>query len=1023
MSFHARCFALAAAVAAFNPGLAADLQPADSVLKRIGKGTASEPPGSSETAKLLADIVAYRGKSASLPPETAATQWLALWDRARALGPARTSSDYSALDPDTRRPVGLTSVLASLPQPAAWPALRRQALSRAKQKPDDPGSLGLQLITELLAGDKAAVFQSLAAFERSLNASAPAERERRRAGIDRTRALAYKLYGSREQIAEAFLASTDFSASSRYRLALDVPDLVGLVGPEKAATLLRQALRKPISLHVPEGEATRALARKLALSQLATLRKPQWGLIDGVGTASLYEAMQKRFDPAAGEAKGRVAGEDQEATDYARRVADTYYFLDMVIAGRHEDAERAMVRAAGSSGGLNVPREAMAALVRAGKNEAVYAFLAKLLERRPELQAWDAYLEQAGYVGHSEDAIVLVDTVLKRPKLPPYLRTDLQRRRVDALLGADKVDAAIAGFRQVLSAPPSADEPRLDERTSTAVRLAALGRVLKQPELSEIGFTFARRAQGIARKPTGRFEYSGSENLTKLLAELRRQGRAAEAQELAMAEIARKSDEPGGADFAAFSIDASKKAALVEVVGIYDAADRSQDVLRLLNEASIWGARDLLVVIAEKDSLGTPLGAMAARALSASGNAAAAKTAVRALLDRLPGYDPAYQLFVTLHSANAPAELDRLYALDQFEERPLIWKAVALHAAGRNVDAENAARRAIAIDPSDGEEGKNDRMRAYAVLADILEGRGDRKSADVYRRAVKAIRMSEDADDLHKLGLYQRAFAGYRAALDQFSDAYCIQSRLAVQLTKVGLHEEALKHYRRAYELMPDSFGRVESHCLGCESVFADGKAQTIAEGVFAGLVKRVPSKPQGYYMLGYLRKEQGRYGDALGLFRQTVKLDADYLNAWRQINDLGQKTYIEPKERDLARFKLLELDPRQRHVHYGLTEVVDLAALWRALDRVAGNPDLNPKLDRVYPLKGSAREQDQSVSKLPPELRFQMEMYSDLQDRMSGRPQVLDASPTIARHALIASVLGLISDRSEFDFIDSSME
>jgi len=51
------------------------------------------------------------------------------------------------------------------------------------------------------------------------------------------------------------------------------------------------------------------------------------------------------------------------------------------------------------------------------------------------------------------------------------------------------------------------------------------------------------------------------------------------------------------------------------------------------------------------------------------------------------------------------------------------------------------------------------------------------------------------------------------------------------------------------------------------------------------------------------------------------------------------------------------------------------------------------------------------------------MEMYSELQDRMSGRPQVLDASPTIARHALIVSVLGLITDRSQFDFMDSPVE
>jgi len=1008
---------LAAAIV-FSSSLAADLQPVDGVLKRIGKGATPAKTGTSEPAQLLADIVAYRGKLSSQPAERAAAQWLALWDRARALDSARARSDYAAFDPETRNPVSLSSVLASLPQPSAWPVLRAQALARAKQKPGDPGSLGLQFITALLGDDKSAIFESLSAFERSVDASSPDEKERKRFILDRARSLVYKLYGSREQIAESFVASIDAQVQSRYGVPIDVPDLVGLAGPARAETLLRQALRKPVSLRVPEGEATRVMARKLALSQLASLRKPQWGLIDSVGTASLYEALQKRFDPAAEEVKGKAAEDQVEGFDYTRQLADTYYFLDMVIAGRHEDAERAMVRAAGSSGGLNVPKEAMAALVRGGKNEALYAFLSRLLERRPELQAWSAYLEQAGYVGRSGDAVALIDSVLKRSNLPPYLRTDLQRRRIDALLGADEVEAAIAGFRQVLSAPPSADEEKLEERASTAVRLAGLGRVLKRPELSETGFAFARRAAALPRKSKDRFSRPSTDALTGLLAELRRQGRAGEAQELALAQIERSGGErTGSVDFAAFVVEAEQRAALIELAGIYDAAGRSSDVLRLLDEAGTWGVKDLLGIIAEKDSLGVPLGMMAARALNASGNTAAAKTVVRALLDRVPGHDPAYQLLVASYANGAPAELDRLYALDQFEERPLIWKAVALRAAGRNVEAENAARRAIAIDPSDGEEGKNDRMRAYAVLADILEGRGDPKSAGVYRRAVKAIRMSEDADDLYKLGLYQRAFAGYRAALDQFSDAYCIQSRLAVQLGKMGLHEEALKHYRRAYELMPDSFGRVESHCLGCESVFADGKAQTVAESVFTSLVKRVPAKPQAHYMLGYLRKEQGRYGDALGLFRQAVKLDADYLNAWRQVNDLSPKIFMEPKERDAVRLKLFELDPRQRHVRYELTEVVDLATLWRALDKVAGNPELNPKFDRAYPLKGSAREQDQALAKLPAEMRSQMEAYAELQDRMSGRVRSLDASPTIARHALIVMVLGLMGDSSGLGF------
>ena len=50
-----------------------------------------------------------------------------------------------------------------------------------------------------------------------------------------------------------------------------------------------------------------------------------------------------------------------------------------------------------------------------------------------------------------------------------------------------------------------------------------------------------------------------------------------------------------------------------------------------------------------------------------------------------------------------------------------------------------------------------------------------------------------------------------------FADAYCIQSRLALRYSELGDYVKAEQHYQRAFELMPDSFGRIESHCFGCE--------------------------------------------------------------------------------------------------------------------------------------------------------------------------------------------------------------
>lgn len=987
---------------------ALDLQPADAVLARLAKRDAAEATNKpSVAATLMKDIAAYRSQAAQLAPPVAAAQWLALWDRALAAGQEDHRGDMNAHDTATQAPVGPQSLLASLPAPEAWPALRAEAVQRATKSPTDPRALGLRLLGEVLTRDVAAARQSLLVFERLAAAAAPDDREGRLMAISDTKALLYKLYGSREEIAAAFSATVDAQARQSYRLTVTVPDLVGLLGAAKAESLLADALKKPVSLWVPEGEATKALARKLALRDVSRLRKAQWALVDSIGTATLYEALRARFDPRTTTATTAPADDTDAADGYERRQADLYYFLDLVIAKRHAEAERAMLRASGSRGDeLHVPRQAMAELVRRGENAAVHGYLSALLARRPQTPAWDFFLEQAGYLGRTKEAITLLDTILKRGDLTPYLRATLSEKRLEALLADDQVDAAVAGYRALLSAAPSRDDPNIEQRTTTALRVAALGRVLKQPVWSQLGLDYAAQAVELASAAQSHWRPRA---LQGLLAELRRQGHADVAQGLALAELDRESQQRGFKGMAAVVPDAPKRSALVELAGLYDAAGRTADVQRLLDEVGIWGASDLASLVTEKDSMGTPLGLMAARALKAQGRVPAATAAARAVMAQWPNHDPAYQLFVELAGDASIAELDRLAARDPFEERPLVWKAAVLNQARQYQAAEDSARRAIAIDPSDGEQGANDRMRAYAVLADILEAKGDLKAAQGYRRTVAAIRQSEQADELHRLGLYQRAFAGYRAALAEFSDAYCIQSRLAVQLGKAGFHDEALKHYRRAFELMPDSFGRVESHCFGCESVFAGPSAQLVADEVFTRLLNSNTTKPQAPYMLGYLRKEQGRFEEAVVLFRRAIAMDALYLSAWRQLNDLGDKTYIDAAERDIARLRLLELDPGQQHVRYQLGEVADLPALWHAITRQNAERGQAAKLQPVHALAASIRARREVLETLPPDMRLQMEQFVAVQQTMVESTPGGRVPASLAGHKLLNATLRLM--------------
>jgi|SRR5579862_6991862 len=66
---------------------------------------------------------------------------------------------------------------------------------------------------------------------------------------------------------------------------------------------------------------------------------------------------------------------------------------------------------------------------------------------------------------------------------------------------------------------------------------------------------------------------------------------------------------------------------------------------------------------------------------------------------------------------------------------------------------------------------------------------------------------------------------------------------------------------------MPESLGRVEIHCFGCESVFQVPDVRGVADQVFTELVVRHRPSRKLTTLLGYLRQWQRRYPEALRSF------------------------------------------------------------------------------------------------------------------------------------------------------------
>ncbi|MDB6138127.1 MAG: repeat-containing protein, partial [Verrucomicrobiaceae bacterium] len=433
--------------------------------------------------------------------------------------------------------------------------------------------------------------------------------------------------------------------------------------------------------------------------------------------------------------------------------------------------------------------------------------------------------------------------------------------------------------------------------------------------------------------------------------------------------------------------------ALAMLATIYLEAGRAADTLQLLDQSPQWGVPDLSALSANLTGE-TPLTLTAARALAQVNRKDEARRIALRLVQDYPGKDSGYELLLSLGTEGLEKQMDEIYKGDHFEERPLIWKARLQFLAGRLDEAEKTVRAAIAVDPSDGEQGKGDRMRAYAVLGDILEKKGDADQAKTMRGAVAAIRISENADDWWQAGLLSRAVKMYEEALNHFADAYCIQSRLALRYSEMGDSEKAEQYYRRAFELMPDSFGRVESHCFGCEGAFAGERAQGIADKVFTELAFKLPDRPQVFYLLGYLREAQGHAEDAATHYRKAVKLDPEYLNAWNRLQGLDDEANLPFEERERIELSLFRIDPLGHHSHPSLDKLSNLGGVWDAILAAERSRPERPA-GPLYPLAASGSELDKLAS-------MQGQRFRSREDFFERREQLRDQ---FANHPLIRFV------------------
>jgi len=740
--------------------------------------------------------------------------------------------------------------------------------------------------------------------------------------------------------------------------SIRVPDLVTIVGKKRARNLLERALAYPVTLSVQEGE-TRDLAKEIAQAKLDELKAAQWPLVAAPEDYEFGLQMMERFPEPAESENNHDRSRDEALSNIAIGLMNndqTAAAVD-ILTQIEEDSYRTALE--------NVE----------GKEQysALYAVLSDVIARNPQSPLWRHYVDSAVEADKLDELYAKVRQYSSTPGVPAeyvlraYDWTIRQRLEDDDLEGAIKLYREAHALLEANREQPTLEFDQYATGEDLGNDCLRLGRLLNDPELIQLALDMLATSNALQRSNRDEDGYGLDYRENPLLDAYLDLKDYAALEALAQSEmeyIDQLAADFKGEDYETEHVKDNAQDEKADIFAFFlDALyeqKRYADIMTALTESPLWNDAYLSGYLG--DVYHEDLDAKLAYVLHTQGQSEAAAKLLEQRLLEDDEDDQLYEVYIAVKGEDAIPFLDRLASYNRFEERPLIWKAQALLEAGKVQQAETVILEAMKMDPSDGDKGKGDRMRVYAVMGEIRAAQGNAKEAAFFDDVLRAIRLSEDADDFYRAGLKKRAIEMYKESLTYFVDAYCIQSRLAVKLMEQGREEEAIKHYTKAYELMPSSFGRIESHCFGCEGAFRGEQAQSIAEEVFSGIISREPNNPQAYYLMAYLRENQGRDAEAYEYLQKAVEIDPEYLNAWKKLGDLAdEEGLLTPEQSDEIVMRILQLDPLGRNSSLYMEQVNDYKKFWPVFLEVA---EVNRSLgdpQNVYRLNGVNHTDDDS--------------------------------------------------------------